>query len=280
MSQNTSNISNEAKHKGKGVMGKLLQHAVGNFCWFELGTKDQIGAKAFYGKLFGWQIHDHPMPGEMGVYTMFMLDGKEVGACYQLGPQMEGVPTHWMPYVCVASADAAAAKAVELGGELLMPAFDVMQHGRMATIKDPTGANISIWQPKQHSGTDLVNAVGTACWCELATRNTTRAKAFYTSLFGWSTKDNVSPNMTYTEWINAAPIGGMMSQDGPQWDGVPPHWLTYFLVDDTDAAAAAAVAGGGKIIVPPMDIPGTGRFSVLFDPQGGAFAVIKLTMAM
>jgi predicted enzyme related to lactoylglutathione lyase len=30
-------------------------------------------------------------------------------------------------------------------------------------------------------------------------------------------------------------------------------------------------------MTPPTDIPGTGRFSVLRDPQGAIFAVIKLT---
>lgn len=261
-------------------MGTKLKHPAGNFCWFELGTTDQDGAKAFYSKLFGWQTVDTPLPPEMGgVYTMFMLDGNEVGAVYKLGPQMAGVPTHWMSYVSVEDVDAAAARVADLGGEVLMPPFDVMNHGRMTAFKDPTGATLSLWQPKEHFGADLMFATGSVCWCELATRDAARAKEFFTKLFGWKTKD--SELMAYTEWINGeTPIGGMIPQDGPQWEGVPPHWLLYFTVEDADATAAQALEAGGKVIMAPTDIPGTGRFTVLSDPQGGVFAVIKLTMPM
>src|SRR5262249_56063981 len=85
-------------------MGSQMKHASGNFCWFELGTSDQNAAKEFYVGLFGWGFKDSPLPPEMGgVYTTLTKDGKDVGALYQLGPQMEGVPPHWMPYVAVPS---------------------------------------------------------------------------------------------------------------------------------------------------------------------------------
>jgi uncharacterized protein len=256
-------------------MGTQLKHPAGNFCWFELATTDQNGAKEFYGKMFGWQPNDKPLPPEMGgVYTIFTLNGKEVGAAYTLGPHQAGAPTHWMPYVEVANADAAYAKIIELGGEPIMPVLDVMTHGRMTTFKDPTGAILSVWESKEHSGADLVGDVGSACWCELATRDTARAKEFYTKLFGWKTKG--SDFMDYTEWINGeTPIGGMMPQEG---EGAPPNWLTYFTVEDTDAFVAKALAAGASSCVGPTDIPNTGRFAVLADPQGGVFAVIKLML--
>ena len=36
-----------------------------------------------------------------------------------------------------------------------------------------------------------------------------------------------------------------------------------------------AEANGAKLIVPPMDIPNVGRFSVISDPQGAVFALYK-----
>ena len=63
----------------------------------------------------------------------------------------------------------------------------------------------------------------------------------------------------------------------PQHGQVPPHWMIYFTVDDCDGDAARAKSLGGKIVVPPMDIPNVGRFAVLSDPAGAAFAVIKLS---
>ncbi|MDX2033829.1 MAG: VOC family protein [Blastocatellia bacterium] len=261
-------------------MGNLMKHPAGNFCWFELATTDQEGAKEFYTKLFGWQTVDTPLPPEMGgVYTMLTLDGKQVAATYTLGPDMAGVPTHWMPYVCVENADAIAARVAELGGEAMCPPFDVNTFGRMTAFKDPTGAMLSIWEPKEHTGADLVFAPGSTCWCELATRDVAGAKAFYSDLFGWKTKD--SEFMAYTEWINGeTAIGGLLPQDGPQWEGAPPAWLVYFAVEDADATAACAAAAGGMVCVQPTDIPNTGRFAVLADPQGGVFAIIQLTMPM
>jgi predicted enzyme related to lactoylglutathione lyase len=59
---------------------------------------------------------------------------------------------------------------------------------------------------------------------------------------------------------------------------VPPYWLPYFAVDDCDTTVARAGSLGGSTCAGPMDIPNVGRFAVLGDPQGGTFAVIRLTM--
>ena len=67
-----------------------------------------------------------------------------------------------------------------------------------------------------------------------------------------------------------------MYQPGPELGNVPPHWLVYFAVDDTDAKVAQVRELGGKTLLPAMDIPGTGRFAVVQDPQGAAFGIIKL----
>jgi predicted enzyme related to lactoylglutathione lyase len=55
-------------------------------------------------------------------------------------------------------------------------------------------------------------------------------------------------------------------------------WLPYFAVDDCDGATEKARSLGGHGIVPAMDIPNVGRMSVLADPQGATFAVIRLEM--
>jgi predicted enzyme related to lactoylglutathione lyase len=126
-----------------------MGHAPGSFCWIELATTDGEAAKKFYGELFGWEAQDNPMGPGM-VYTMLKLNGKDVGALYEKGEEMKQVPTHWASYVSVESADEIAAKAKSLGGAVIMEPFDVMEHGRMAVITDPTGAVFSIWQDKQH----------------------------------------------------------------------------------------------------------------------------------
>ncbi len=254
-------------------MTEVTRHEPGSFSWAELATSDSEGAKKFYAALFGWSFADSPAGPDM-VYTMWKKGSKSVGAMYGLGPQQKGVPPHWNIYVTVSSADESAKKAKDLGGTLLAEPFDVMDVGRMATIRDREGAAFCVWQAKKHIGAEVVNEPGAMCWCELDTTDTESAKTFYTGLFGWGAKAGGD----YTEFQRAGTsIGGMMKIP-PEWGSVPPNWLTYFAVEDCDGTAKKASDLGGKPIVPPTTIDNVGRFAVLADPQGAVFAVIKLAM--
>lgn len=249
----------------------------GNFCWFELATSDQEAAKKFYGGLFGWTAMDFPM-GPHGYYTMFQQRGKQVGAAYTLMPDQtqHGVPPHWGTYVAVTSVDDAIGKAKTLGATVLAGPMDVFEHGRMAVLRDPTGAAICVWQAKQHQGVGLWGELGAFCWSELLTRDTAAATKFYTSLFGWKAKVSEGAGFPYTHWQNdGADIGGMMAIM-EQWGPVPPNWSNYVQVQNCDESAAKAASLGGKVCVPPTDIPNTGRFAMLQDPQGAMFSVIAL----
>ena len=255
-------------------MTEVSRHEPGSFCWAELATTDDASAKRFYTTLFGWSFEDSPAGPDM-IYTTLMKGDKRAAALYKLGPDQKGVPPHWNTYVSVASADQTAGKAKDLGGKVLMEPFDVMDFGRMAIVEDQQGARICIWEPKTHIGVGVINEPGALCWAELDTTDTESAKKFYTGLFGWGTKD--SPE--YTEWLRGGTsIGGMMKIP-KEWGPVSPNWLVYFCVADCDAAAKKAVELGGGMIVPPSDIPGTGRFAVLHDQQAAVFAIYKPTMA-
>lgn len=258
-------------------MQETTEYAPGTFCWVELGTIDGEAAKKFYTELFGWDFTDNPIGPGM-VYTMLKLEGKDTGALYQMPPAMtsKGVPPHWMSYVLVASADETAAKAKELGATLTQEPFDVFDVGRMAVVQDPTGAMFALWQAGTNKGAGVVNVPNSFCWNELSTPDTAKAGDFYTGLFGWGKNVQQMGPMTYTSFMNNdRPAGGMYTPT-PEMGNVPPHWLVYFAVDDTDGKLKTAVELGGKIISPAMDIPGTGRFAVVQDPQGAVFGIIKL----
>ncbi|MGH9932689.1 MAG: VOC family protein [Pyrinomonadaceae bacterium] len=258
-------------------MQETPTYAPGTFCWVELGTTDSESAKKFYSGLFGWTPDDHPVGPGM-VYTMLKLDGKDAGALYQMEPEKiaQGIPPHWLSYALVTSADDSAAKAKELGATLLAEPFDVMTVGRMAVIQDPTGAVFALWQAGTHKGAGVVNVTGAFCWNELATTDTAKDGDFYSALFGWGKDTQNFGPMEYTMFSNGGrPAGGMFKLT-PEMAGVPPHWLVYFAVDDCDAKTKKATELGARIMKPADDIPGIGRFSILLDPQGAAFALIKL----
>ncbi len=113
---------------------------------------------------------------------------------------------------------------------------------------------------------------GTPCWYELTTSDTDAAQAFYTTVMGWQIADSGMPGMDYRiANVGDTMVAGMMKAE----DGQPTSWMIYFTVDNTDAAFSAAVAKGATPVVPPADIPDTGRFAILMDPQGAAFGILK-----
>lgn len=119
---------------------------------------------------------------------------------------------------------------------------------------------------------------GAFSWCELMTSDTNGAKDFYQRIFGWTLKDEpMERGKTYTV-IQAGEekIGGILSTaDALSEETPPPHWGTYVTVDDVDKTVELVESIGGKIIVPPMDIPGTGRFAVFADPQKAVLSIIS-----
>jgi uncharacterized protein len=161
------------------------------------------------------------------------------------------------------------------GGDV-MAQIDVMDQGRMALFADPTGAVCCLWEPGEHRGAQLLNEPGAMSWNELATRDTAAAKSFYGQAFGWEARDQDMGGIPYTTWLLADhPVGGMFDMSGNLPDQIPPHWLTYFNVEDCDAAVAKASELGGSVLREPTDIA-PGRFAVLSDPNGAAFAVIAV----
>ncbi len=258
-------------------MQETTEYAPGTFCWVELATTDGEAAKKFYAELFGWSFTDNPIGNGM-VYTMLKLDGKEIGGVYHMPSEMtaQGIPTHWLSYVSVESADETADKAKSLGATLMKEPFDVMDVGRMSVIQDPTGAVFAIWQAGTRSGAGIYNVPNSFCWNELGTKDTAKAGEFYTSLFGWGKNVQQMGPMTYTSFMNGDRPAGGMYEPPPEMGNVPPNWLVYFAVDDTDAKLKQATELGAKIIAPAMDIPGTGRFAIIQDPQGAVFGIIKL----
>lgn len=255
-------------------MSDVSTLAPGTFSWVELATTDQTAAKKFYGDLFGWTVNDQPMgPGE--IYTLFQIRGRDAAAAYTMreDERKAGMPPHWTMYVGVKNADEAAKKAAELGGKVIAGPFDVMDHGRMAVLQDPTGAYVCVWQAGKNQGVGVKREPGALCWTELSTGDTKAAEKFYTGLFGWTPKHSTMPGMEYTEWhVGGAAEGGMMPSPAPN---IPPNWLPYFEVRDPDATAAKAQSLGAKTIVPPNEIPQVGKFSILQDPQGAVFAIFR-----
>jgi predicted enzyme related to lactoylglutathione lyase len=252
-------------------MGERTQYAPGTFCWADLTTSDQDGSKTFYSALFGWEAEDLPV-GEGTTYSMMRKDGKSVAAIAPQPPQQRdaGVPSIWNSYVSVASADAAAQRAQELGANVHAPAFDVMEAGRMAVLQDPQGAYVMVWEPRANIGAALVNEPGALVWNELASPDLEASKAFYSQLFGWQIAPFENSPTPYLAIKNGDANNGGMREVTPP--GTPPHWLVYFGVDDTEQALAKAQELGATKLAGPIDIQ-MAKIAVIQDPQGAVVAL-------
>jgi uncharacterized protein len=254
-------------------MGERTRYDPGTFCWVGLATSDVAAAKAFYGSLFGWEAKDLPA-GAAGVFTMLRHGGEDIAILYRQQPEARaaGAPPHWTSYISVEDADTTAARAEELGGSAVFRApFDVLDAGRVAAIRDPTGAIVSLWQPRSRIGATLVNDTGALCWNELATTDVEHATSFFGELLGWAYETGDSGYVSVT---NAGRLNGGVREQSEQERRAPPAWLPYFTVDSADGSERQALQLGGRGLLPTADWP-RGRYAVMADPQGAAFAVFE-----
>jgi uncharacterized protein len=259
-------------------MPNIDRHEPNTFCWVDLATNDPNAAKRFYSELFGWASKDSQVPGG-GTNTMFFLRDRPMASAYQMneGQKQMGVPPSWVCYVATKNADETLKAVERAGGKVLVPAFDMMDLGRMAMFADPTGAMLSLWQPKKHQGYGVVREPGAVCWNELMTRGADRAKQFYSAVFGWNFKvGEVAGGGAYHEFsAGTQSIGGIMEMSA-EMNGIPPYWAPYFEVADADQSAERAQRLKAQVHVPPTDIPNVGRFAVLQDPTGASFSIIRM----
>ncbi len=109
---------------------------------------------------------------------------------------------------------------------------------------------------------------------ELATKDMGGAKAFYAQILGWAAREVSQAGRPYSLLTAGdVPVAGLMPL--PEEAGASPHWLGYVGVEDIDAAVATTRRLGGVVYVPPTEIPGASRFSIIADPQSATLGLIE-----
>ena len=255
-------------------MATVTQHAPGMFCWTQLGTRDEEGARKFYSGLFGWSDEKTSANGQD--FTVVKKNDKAVGAI--MGQAANQDSPSWLPFVAVEDLDEVVSHVREEGGKILMQPFEVGPNGRFAVFEDPTGGVFAVWKAGEKAGAEIVNETGAMCWNELITTDSEEAGAFYEGIFGWKREPMPNPgggSGTYTIFkLGSDQAGGMMTAR-PEMHLKRAFWMVYFAVADCDQITARAEQLGGKVMMPPTDIPTVGRFATIRDPQGAAFSIIK-----
>jgi len=100
---------------------------------FEIVGRDQAALQRYYGELLGWKL-DTSNPGGYG-----MTDPAQTGLVVGIGATPDGSAGHVTGYVRVADIDAVLARAVELGGSVIMPRFSPDGVAQLGLVADPEG---------------------------------------------------------------------------------------------------------------------------------------------
>ncbi len=141
------------RHKGAQIVNEP-----GSLNFNGLNVRDLEGAKSFYGAVFGWETLDMGggfrawrLPGygdflaqrDPELRERMASSGAAAGfadVVATLSPITDDQPAHWGVTFAVDDADAIAAKAAELGGQVIAAPFDA-PWVRMTVIADPQGAS-------------------------------------------------------------------------------------------------------------------------------------------
>lgn len=123
----------------------------------------------------------------------------------------------------------------------------------------------------------MANSHGRFVWYELLTTDTEAAKAFYSGVMGWNTRETAAAGGAFTLFsAGDTPVAALMKlPEEAKRLGAGAHWSGYVGVDDVDACVARVQELGGKVYVPPTEIPQVSRFAVVADPQMAPIGVIK-----
>jgi predicted enzyme related to lactoylglutathione lyase len=250
-------------------------------CWVDTAQPDPEAALGFYGAVLGWAfVGCGSAAGDpSGSHYVAQLRGKDVAGISSALPGGALPRPEWVTYVAVESADAAAARARDAGGVIVVEPFDASPSVRIAVLRDPAGAAFGVWQAGLRSGAQLVNEPSAWAMSTLNTDNPERATAFYRALFGWTS----TPSAGGATLLRLpGHVGGEPEQPVPRElvavmrpaDGIP-SWTVEFLVADVDQAAATTVEHGGVVMVSPHELPRF-RNAVIADPHGARLSLSQL----
>ncbi|MDH5373937.1 MAG: VOC family protein [Acidimicrobiia bacterium] len=249
----------------------------GSINWVDLSTPDVAASVAFYGELLGWDFSTSTTP--MGEYTIAKVGEREVAGMMEQDPASADGPPVWTLFFYVEDMGATLLKVKAAGGTVLEAPFDIPDGPRICVVTDPTGAMLALLAGGvRPEGEYLFASPGAVCWFELSTDGIAAAELFYTSVFGWTGSTLDVGTKGYTMFtIGGEDVAGMKPLPDDAAAANVPYWITYFVVADCAAAERSAVELGGAVLRRAVEIP-EGRYAILADPHGAAFAVMEYTL--
>ncbi len=277
-------------------MTEARTYPAGVTSWIDVEVDDVEKAKAFYGGLFGWTFQQATPPGLPFTYLIAQLDGQDVAGLG--GPASPtGTPANgaWNTYVAVDDIEAALRTVEGAGGRVVDPVQQAGEGGWNATIADPAGVEVRLWQAKNRLGAQLTNAPGSWNFSDLSAPDPAASRPFYEQVFGWEFEDLGFTTMIrqpgYADHLAATtdpeiyerqagvdtPPGfadaiGWLNASTPE---VPSGWHVAFTVADRDHTATRAEELGGRVL--GEDDTDWTKTALIADPEGARFTASQFT---
>jgi predicted enzyme related to lactoylglutathione lyase len=118
---------------------------VGSIGWCDLTIPNADGVRDFYRSVVGWSATGL----DMGGYSDYVMNQPNngtatAGICWARGVN-QGIPPVWLVYFIVASLDTSLRQVRENGGEVVREPSGA-GGGRMAVIRDPSGAVCALYE--------------------------------------------------------------------------------------------------------------------------------------
>jgi uncharacterized protein len=248
----------------------------GSPTWIDHSTTDMAASKGFYSELLGWEFED--LGEETAHYHFIRKDGALVGGAMDVSklndPDGNPRPAEWQVHLAVDDLDKAFRVALDRHA---LPVYTPTQSGdfgRFALVKDPTGAEVAMWEAGTVAGSDLRGGVGMPVWFELMTNDYEKAVGFYTEVFRFDETRMPGDFRYATHGSGDAPGSwGLCDARGVVADGTHSYWRIYLEVEDCDVALTRVRELGGRLLDGPMDSP-FGRVATVADPVGASFQLL------
>jgi uncharacterized protein len=193
------------------------------FCWLDLKTSDIAGTAAFFAKVLGWRFAVDENDWRRAT-KIFIDDQYQIGSVSDLANPIypPGTPAHIAYYLAVDNVDRRARAAAAQGAQLVLEPSDIGDQGRLATLLDPVGAAVSLWEPRGFSGwTHPPDSAYAPSKMILACADPDRARRFYQQTLGASTRG--------LDFVTAGETDELVGQ-----------WELVVEVDDLHSVAARA----------------------------------------
>ncbi|GAA1197213.1 hypothetical protein [Prauserella alba] len=194
----------------------------GEFCWMDIKTPDLDATERELDSALGWECvvdpDDHRDPATV---RKARFEGHWMAGLCSLrsGAYPPGTEPHVSYYVAVDDAARVHDAAVTAGGTSVAPPSPIAGLGVLATVVDPFGAAVSLWQPGTFAGWTHPVTPGTPRRLVHTSTTPTSAGRFYRDGLGLALSDAVFRTRT----------------------GEPPGWTALIQIADRPATTLAPV---------------------------------------